>query len=119
MRYTTLVSTCALAVGACTDQAGDSVHDGPGVAISVAPLTLSSVTNARYRLVIENGSDQVVTEVELSADQYGDGAGSLSYAAPCDAADNDNEVLLTLLDLYEDDSATPMATGTYYADQPG
>jgi len=102
---------CAMALGACSSALDGPV--GPGVAISVAPLTLSGVTNARYRLVVENGSDEIVTDVELTADRYGDGAGSLSYVAPCDADDNDNEVRLTLIDLYADGSATPIDPGTY------
>ena len=111
MQRVTLLTLFAWTVAACSSTGHDST--GPGVAISVAPLTLSGVTNATYRLVVENGSHEVVADVALSSDQYGDGAGSLSYVAPCDADDNDNAVQLTLLDLYEQGSATPIATSSY------
>ena len=91
-----LMCLCA-SLAAC---AGGVPAPGPGVAITVAPLELPGVTNARYRLVVKNHSDQVVVDRELTADAYGDGAGSVSYVAPCDADDNDNTVTLTLLDLY-------------------
>ncbi|TNF35984.1 MAG: hypothetical protein EP329_05665 [Deltaproteobacteria bacterium] len=113
MQRIMLLSLCALVAAACSPAGRDGGDAGPGVAISVAPLTLSGVTNASYHLVVVNGSGEVVTDVVVTADQYGDGAGSLSYVAPCDADDNDNAVQLTLLDLYEQGSATPIAPATY------
>ncbi|PKN56523.1 MAG: hypothetical protein CVU56_15775 [Deltaproteobacteria bacterium HGW-Deltaproteobacteria-14] len=72
-----------------------------GVAITVSPLSLPGITNARYRLVVANQGGQTVADLELTSDAYGDGAGSLSYVAPCDADSNDNTVSLTVLELYQ------------------
>ncbi|TNF26377.1 MAG: hypothetical protein EP329_21345, partial [Deltaproteobacteria bacterium] len=95
-RATALWCFCVL-LTAC---ASDARVDGPGVSITIAPLELPGVTNARYRLEVKNQSGEWVVDREITADAYGDGAGSVSYVAPCDADDNDNTVTVTLLDLY-------------------
>ncbi len=98
-----LLTACGLA--ACAGAAPDA---GPssGVQITVAPLSLPSVTNADYRLQVHSGAGAQVVDVAVSADQYGDGAGSLSYLAPCDASDGDNVVTIELLELYGGSAGT-------------
>ncbi|HRE90055.1 MAG TPA: hypothetical protein PK095_13055, partial [Myxococcota bacterium] len=86
---------------ACTtapEDVGDV--DGPAVAIEIAPLGLAGVTNATWNLTVRNAALDVVMSRNIDADDYGDGAGSVSYVAPCDASSNDNTVSLTLLALY-------------------
>jgi len=80
----------------------DALEPGARVAVSVAPLQLTGVTNARYRLDVHNGDDALVMTRELTSLAYGGGDGSLSYVAPCDAdpAVADNTVSITLLELY-------------------
>ncbi|MCA9517516.1 MAG: hypothetical protein KC635_21395, partial [Myxococcales bacterium] len=85
----------ALAVSACLSAAcaeGGVPAEAPGVAISVAPLSLPGVTDATYTLTVANHHGDTVIARQLTASVYGDGAGSLSYVAPCDATDNDNTV---------------------------
>ncbi|PKN59281.1 MAG: hypothetical protein CVU56_01060 [Deltaproteobacteria bacterium HGW-Deltaproteobacteria-14] len=98
-----LLSTCAPAVAPPV---------GSQVEIAVAALNLPGVTNARYNLRVENASQEVVVDVDLTADAYGDGAGAVAYVAPCDADDNDNTVFITLLALYEG-AGIPIAGDTY------
>jgi len=114
MRRVTLLSCICVAFAAC---AGD-VPAGPGVAVTIAPLDLPGITNARYRLEVHNDSGETVMDRELTADDYGDGAGSVSYVAPCDADDNDNTVTLTLLDLYGGAGGTAALSTAEY-DNPG
>ncbi len=109
----TIICGLVLALHACTS--GGEAEPGPALEITVAPLELPGVTNASYRLQVFNGSDQTVVDVTIDADRYGDGEGSVSYIAPCDAADNDNEVALTLLELR--DEAGPL--GCRDLRQPG
>ncbi|PKN58204.1 MAG: hypothetical protein CVU56_07150 [Deltaproteobacteria bacterium HGW-Deltaproteobacteria-14] len=71
--------------------------------VRVAPLNLAGVTNARYRVTVVNGLTEQVAQVDLDADRYGDGAGSLAYVVPCDAGANDNQVTVEILDLYGGD----------------
>lgn len=99
-----IASWCVFAgtfgVGACLG-AAPSGPPATGVAVTVSPLSLAGITNARYRLVVANQAGQTVADLELTSDAYGDGAGSVSYVAPCDADSNDNTVSLTVLDLYQ------------------
>ena len=74
---------------------------GPEVAISVAPLNLDGVGNARYTVTVLNGVDEVVWSRVIEADQFGDGAGSVSYVGPCDADASDNTVQLVVEALYD------------------
>ncbi|PKN56114.1 MAG: hypothetical protein CVU56_17920 [Deltaproteobacteria bacterium HGW-Deltaproteobacteria-14] len=75
------------------------------MAITVAPLSLAGVTNAAYTIRVTNaagGGGEVVWErSSLESDQFGDGAGSLSFVGPCDAQAGTNSVQLTLEALYE------------------
>ena len=115
-RFFVAASACTIAWSGCT--APEAV-DGPGVEVRVAPLELPGVTNARYRLEVKNASGEVVVDRELTADAYGDGAGGVSYVAPCDAEDNDNVVTLTLLALYGDaGGTTPLAPASYHNPGP-
>jgi len=111
-------STLPLAAGlsialAVTAGCADAGPEPPGgrLAVSVAPLELPSVTNASYRLQVVNDDDETVVDVTIDADRYGDGAGSLSYVATCDAESNDNVVSLELLELR--DVGGVIDAGTY------
>ena len=95
-----------------------SPSSGAGIAVAVAPLSLPGVTNARYHLRVANASGDVVIDLDLTADRYGDGAGGVAYVAPCDADDNDNSVQLTLLDLYGGASGDVALPAASY-DNPG
>ncbi|MFO0745352.1 MAG: hypothetical protein U1F43_06730 [Myxococcota bacterium] len=101
-----LVSVLAFGPGlfvGCLSTGPDA--SGDRVAISVAPLTLSDVTDARYRVTVTNGSGHTVWSEELTSSRFGDGRGSLSYVGTCDAGDNDNVVTLELLDLYQGEAS--------------
>lgn len=103
------------AIAACDEGAPESEFTGPGVAIEVAPLTLTNVANACYDIEVRNaqgtvwkkgdpartryGADQTIangpTETRnLTADtdtvcstQYGNLAGGdITYIGPCDAS---------------------------------
>jgi hypothetical protein len=78
---------------------GGAGPTGPGVAISVAPLSLPGVSDATYTLTVTNDGGDVVMTRSLTSSAYGAGDGSISYVAPCDADDNDNTVSLELLEL--------------------
>ncbi|HRE90129.1 MAG TPA: hypothetical protein PK095_13430, partial [Myxococcota bacterium] len=82
---------------------------GPQVAITVSPLSLPDVTNARYRITVRTPTDTVWT-AEVDADDYGDGRGAVTYVGPCDAQ-SVNTVELTVLDLF--DGATPLDPTTW------
>jgi|GEM_PF-1398206 len=95
----------ALALFGC-----DQVHapEGPSaparageVAIHIAPLTLGSVDDATWRLTVANAGGDPVWTRDITADAYGDGAGSVSYVGPCDADGSppDNTVTVELLEL--------------------
>lgn len=87
-----------VATAACT--ATEDGVEGPAVAIEIAPLSLPGVTNARWNLTVRNAAQDLVMSRDIEADAFGDGAGSVSYVAPCDATSNDNTVSITLLALY-------------------
>jgi hypothetical protein len=97
----------ALMLGACAEapKSDDFGYNGTGIAVSVAPLTLESLSDACYSFtVVNNGGDLVVgrgpgaiqagwgAEVTgtaadtVCASQFGNGdGGDVSYVAPCDA----------------------------------
>jgi len=84
--------------------AADGEDPRGGLAIEVAPLGLTSVSDATYRVTVTNdtgGSGDIVWERELTSSGYGDGAGSLSYVGSCDASTGVNTVTLRLLALYD------------------
>jgi hypothetical protein len=91
----------------------DSAPTGPRVAIGTSPLTLIGVSNACYRLTVQNGAAQTVWQkANVCADDYGDGRGAISYIGPCDAqlVDGDpqeNTVRLELEDLYDSSTDSP------------
>ncbi|PKN59542.1 MAG: hypothetical protein CVU56_00515 [Deltaproteobacteria bacterium HGW-Deltaproteobacteria-14] len=106
-----------LSLAAC---AGEAPSAPAGrLAIDVAPLNLSGITNADYTLTVTNGpgggGDTVWTRA-ISSQQYGDGAGSLSYVGTCDATTGVNTVSLTLTALY--DVASEVPVGTYLNPTP-
>ncbi|PKN54204.1 MAG: hypothetical protein CVU56_27795 [Deltaproteobacteria bacterium HGW-Deltaproteobacteria-14] len=89
------------------------------VAIAVAPLNLSGITDADYTITVSNGpggGGEVVWTKALSSSRYGDGAGSLSYVGPCDAATGVNTVALTLTALRDLDGTVPV--GSYMNPTP-
>lgn len=103
---------------ACAPDAPD--QPGARVAVSVAPLTLPGITNARYTLEIHNSGGDLVATREVTSVAYGAGDGSLSYVAPCDAdpAVSHNSVSLTLLDVYGGASGQAVIDPSTYAN-PG
>ncbi|PKN56915.1 MAG: hypothetical protein CVU56_13820 [Deltaproteobacteria bacterium HGW-Deltaproteobacteria-14] len=79
----------------------------------MAPLNLSGITNARYVLTVRNGPNgtgEVVWTRALSSQQYGDGAGSLSYVGTCDASTGANTVTLELTGLDDVDGEVPTSS---------
>ena len=85
---------------------------GPTVSIEVAPLALSGITDAEYRLTVANGLGQTVWTRDLRSTAMGDGAGSLSFVGPCDADAPDNVVALELLSL--ESGGVPLTAGVDY-----
>ncbi|PKN56742.1 MAG: hypothetical protein CVU56_14515 [Deltaproteobacteria bacterium HGW-Deltaproteobacteria-14] len=97
---------CLLLLGCdATHHAGDV---GQQVRIQVAPLHLSDIRDAHYTLTVTNNDEppQVVWTAEVTSGSYGDGAGSLSYVGPCDAASSPNRVTLELDWLVDSDGLT-------------
>jgi len=95
--------------------------DGPAgqLAIEVAPLSLSGLTDAHYVLTVHNGPNgtgEVVWTRAITSQGYGDGAGSASYVGTCDAMTGTNTVTLELSALYDSDGEIP--TGTYMNPTP-
>ncbi len=92
---------------------------GPGFEIAVAPLTLTSVTNACYRVTVTNGpnrtGDIVWQRDNVCADDYGDGRGAITYIGTCDAdVAAQNSVTLELMELVEGSpTQTPIADADY------
>ncbi|TNF31852.1 MAG: hypothetical protein EP329_11685 [Deltaproteobacteria bacterium] len=87
--------------------------------LRVAPLSLPGIVDADYTLTVTNGaggSGDVVWTRDLTSQQHGDGAGSLSFVGTCDASTGTNTVTLTLTALY--DAAGVVATGTYMNPTP-
>ena len=109
-------------VAGCGDTEAVTPQDpGAGrVTIEVAPLSLDGVTDASYTIRVTNaanGGGEVIWErTAVTSDQFGDGAGSLSYVGPCDADAGTNAVTLTLDALYEGNGVL-VAEGTY--ENPG
>jgi len=89
--------------------------NGPrgSLAIEVAPLDLSGVTDVDYVLTVHNGAagtGEVVWTRALSSGRYGDGAGSLSYVGTCDASTAVNTVTLELVTLRDVTGEVPATT---------
>lgn len=106
----TAALAAVLALGGCTsgEAVGPAVGDGSNIALSVAPLQLTGVGDATYRVVVVNGATptpETVFDVTLTSSRYGDGAGALTYVGPCDASANPNVVTLELLELRDDADA--------------
>jgi len=107
-----------LGLGAtATGCSSETQPTGPAVKIGVAPLTLSTVNDACYRLTVLNGDTDPVWQQEgVCSGQYGDGKGAITYIGPCDAqlVDGDpqvNTVRLELEELY--DQSGPIDRDTY------
>lgn len=118
MRYTQALAYAVVpmlsAVGSAGCQLDSARESGPGFTVEVSALSLVGVTNARYRLEVVNATGASLVSVDLTSDRYGDGAGALTYVAPCDASANDHTVILTLLELFEGETGTTaIDPGTY------
>ena len=102
--------------GACVGVLGcvDAPAGAPTLTLTVAPLTLTGVTAARYALEVSNRDGAVVMQRTLDSRTHGAGDGSLSYVGPCDASANDNVLTLTLLDLYEGTSPEALVDPATY-----
>ena len=98
-----------VSLGGCLDGATPA---GSSVAITVAPLSLTGLTEACYNLSVTNApagaGDIVWTRTDVCSSGYGDGHGALSLVGPCDAGSGgDNSVLLEVVRL--DDASGPVA----------
>ena len=98
----------AVALGACGEKSPTSRTN---VAVSVAPLELSGVTNARYTITVTAGGNTVWTAA-VDADRYGDGRGGIAYVGPCDASAEvqPNTITLVLEALEDDGGDIPAGT---------
>jgi alpha-tubulin suppressor-like RCC1 family protein len=110
MKWLTIGTVSVMALGACSSEAPPADkpdnfgYEGTGIQLSIAPLTLASVTDVCYAFAIENGDGQRVVSRGLAADetlatsvcssQYGDGAGAMTFIAACDASTPTNSVTL-------------------------
>ena len=89
------------------------------LAINVAPLNLSGITDADYTLTVTNGANgggEVVWTRDVTSQRYGDGAGSLAYVGTCDASTGVNTVELELTALRDASGLVP--AGTYMNPTP-
>ena len=81
--------------------------------VSVMPLSLAGITNAQYTITVTNaagGLGQVVWSRTITADQFGDGAGSVSYVGTCDASAGRHTVTLTLDSLTDTNGLVPASS---------
>ena len=97
-----------LALVACDAPVSDA-GTGGHVAIAVAPLSLTGIVDATYRLTVFNGDDAQVWTRTITSTGYGDGAGAASYVGTCDADAPANTVALEVLELR--DGAGPLTAG--------
>ena len=127
--WTAILCGAALAAG-CADQAKGprAAAEAGGIAVSVGALAYGAVADAEYVIEVysgapEAGGELVVRLPALRSSAYGDGAGALTYVAPCDASgDGAATVRLTLTSLYDADGGeidpasyenpTPLARST-------
>ncbi|PKN55059.1 MAG: hypothetical protein CVU56_23325 [Deltaproteobacteria bacterium HGW-Deltaproteobacteria-14] len=89
------------------------------LAVDVAPLNLSGLTDADYTITVFNGPNatgDVVWTRAVTSQRYGDGAGSLAYVGTCDAATGVNTVELRLTALH--DAGGVVAVGSYMNPTP-
>jgi len=98
--------------------------DLPGgrLAIDVAPLSLTGISDATYTLRVVNRLGDEVWTKTITSSSYGDGAGAASYVGPCDGdpAAQPNTVELTVDELRDAsgalteglDWANPAPSGT-------
>ncbi|MCA9515478.1 MAG: hypothetical protein KC635_11075, partial [Myxococcales bacterium] len=77
----------------------------PGARATLKVAPLAGLGRVDYTIRVENGAHAVVNEVDVDSSAYGDGRGSLSYVTPCDATSNDNTVILTITDIYDEGGA--------------
>lgn len=80
---------------------------GPRIAIEVAPLELTGVTDASYRLTVRGEDGSLVWDRTLSSSQFGDSRGALSYVGPCDPTQNPSQVTVQLLSLADTNGPLP------------
>ena len=106
------------AVGCAREQDGPST----GFEIKVSPLSLANVGGATYTIEIfagdpALGAERVVELGNITSGQYGDGKGSISYVAPCDASVETNYVRLTL-EALRDNNGEPIDADTWQNPTP-
>jgi len=56
------------------------------LAVHIAPLTLTGVSDACYTLEVYAGATLVTSKTHVCASKFGDAAGSVAYVAACDAS---------------------------------
>lgn len=118
------VGAAVISLVAASGCMSDRQVDTPGQGrfeLRAAALELEGVTNARWRITVENGATprEVVWTRELDADRFGDGQGAITYVGPCDAGEGvtDNLVTVELLTLFEGEP--PVAADTASWRNPG
>lgn len=101
---------CAVALAGCLDDTSVPVGPEPepepatlgGVVIEVGALNLDDVTSALYAVSVRNVHGQTITALTIDSAVYGNGQGSATYVAPCDADPDSqpNQVTATLVQLF-------------------
>ena len=104
-RLTPTLTFVASVIAGCVGSTPTPEHAGRRVAVEVAPLSLTGISDATYTLTVLNDDDDVVWSRQLTSIAYGDGAGSVSYVGPCDAEANPNTVQLVVDELRDADGA--------------
>ncbi len=111
MRYATVPMSIA-ALSACADQSSGPTGPQGNINLSVAPLSLPGIDDADYAIVVTNGAGDIVWQEEaLTSNQYGDGAGSLTYVGTCDADEPVHTIALTTKTLTDSDGTELFAAG--------
>lgn len=90
---------------ACGRSAEPAFEGGGRLQVSVAALSYDAVTDVSWGLAVysgdpESGGELVVSRPDLRSARFGNGSGSFSYVAPCDAQTGTAFVRLTLNALY-------------------
>jgi hypothetical protein len=104
-----------------SDLADDFGYEGTGIQVSIAPLTLDSLSDACYSFQIVNGANELVvargpsslaagsgdsTADAVCASRFGNGdGGDISYVAPCDSQQPTHTVTLWVNALCESTAA--------------
>jgi len=97
-------SLCAIALCLAGGQAiqcsNESAHGPEGhLALEVAPLALTGISDATYTVTVKNGLGAMLWSRSLTSSRFGNGLGAVSYVGTCDAEQPQTTVSLTLDEL--------------------